>query len=233
MPSPFLVKKSYATSFALTENPISEGGKWSNGAFPGLDWQNMRSVGGLVYGTQSGAGGPPYDDSTAILTGTWSPDQEVEAVVKSLNQQGSAGNYQEVELRLRTKISQNAITGYEINFRCTHDGSQYHQVGRWLGPIGTGGCGLHCAFEACPNSLHPGDAENGMEVADGLPGISDGDVIKASIQGTRIRTYINGVVMQDFTDTMYATGQPGIGHWWRGAGAVDDFGFTRVTVRQL
>lgn len=229
--------RTYTTSFAAAENPLSEGGRWIHGATTGVDWKDMRSSVGLAYGTQDGSGGPPYNDSTAVLSptfwGQWSADQEVEATVKSINQLGSAGNYQEVELRLRTGIIGHVLSGYEINFRCTHDGSQYHQIGRWFGPIGTAGCGLHCAFEACPNSLHPGDAENGMVVGDGLPGISDGDIIKASIVGNRIRTYINGVVMQDFTDDVFSTGQPGIGHWWKGAGAVNDFGLTSVTVREL
>jgi hypothetical protein len=35
--------QTYATSFSLTENPISEGGKWINGGVTGLDWGNVQT----------------------------------------------------------------------------------------------------------------------------------------------------------------------------------------------
>jgi hypothetical protein len=224
---------TYTTTFQATENPFSEGGAWINGAKTGKDWKDIQTVPGQAYGPTNFATSH-YDDATAVLAGTWSADQEVEAKVFSSNQL-SGSDYEEVEIRLRTTIRPNSITGYEILWRVNHDGSQYHQIGRWLGPIGvSGGCALHCAFEAAPNSLHPGDAENGMQAGDGLPGISNGDVVRARIVGTTITTYINDAQMESFTDTMYATGSPGIGHWYHAtSGSPTDFGFTRVTVRGL
>src|SRR5258705_8339267 len=44
--------------------------------------------------------------------------------------------YEEVELRLRTTVTNHSITGYEINFRCTSDASRYVQIVRWNGPPG-------------------------------------------------------------------------------------------------
>ena len=43
--------QTYSTKFEGTEDPLSEGGKWSNG---GLDWTRIRKSGGIAYGTQSG-----------------------------------------------------------------------------------------------------------------------------------------------------------------------------------
>ena len=34
---------TYSTSFGLTENPISEGGVWINGAVTGVDWNNVQT----------------------------------------------------------------------------------------------------------------------------------------------------------------------------------------------
>src|SRR5436190_946862 len=85
--------RSYSTTFALVENPISEGGQWVNGGAQGLDWADVQvSPAGLAHGTQSGSNG--YDDSTALLAGAWGPDQTVSAVVHSLNQQGGT-NFEE------------------------------------------------------------------------------------------------------------------------------------------
>jgi hypothetical protein len=71
--------KSYTTSFLLTENPISEGGNWINGKAVGLDWANVQTTPGLAFGTETGSGG--YDDSTALLTGSWGADQHVKATI--------------------------------------------------------------------------------------------------------------------------------------------------------
>ena len=107
-------QKSYTTTFSLAENPLSEGGRWINGGTAGLDWSNVQIVPGLAFGTQSGSQG--YDDSTAVLAGAWSPNQTMEATVRTANQQ-SDPVFEEVELRLRTTIRSHRITGYEVKFR--------------------------------------------------------------------------------------------------------------------
>jgi hypothetical protein len=35
---------TYTTSFPVTENPISEGGKWISGRAVGLDWTDVRTT---------------------------------------------------------------------------------------------------------------------------------------------------------------------------------------------
>ena len=166
----------------------------------------MRTTSGLAYGTQSGSNG--YDDSTAILAGNWGPNQDVSATVHSVNQQ--TGNvFEEVELRLRTSISAHSITGYEVNFRCTHDGSQYTQVVRWNGKLG---------------SFTEIDGRTG-------PGIYNGDTVRATIAGNTISVYINGSVIFTVTDSTYGTGSPGLGFFLQGGSSNldSDFGFTTYT----
>jgi hypothetical protein len=230
--------RTYTTTFTATENPISEGGNWINGQTVGLDWKNMRTVSGLAYGTQDGSGGPPYNDSTAVISGSWSPDQSAEAIVHTVNQQ-TGGVYEEVELRLRTTITAHSIKGYEVNWRANHDGTQYHQIGYWYGPIGTGSCALNCAFAAVPNSIN--SCCNGMDAAHGNPGLYDGDTVGASIVGNHITTWVIhlGVktILQSFNDTggagggaYFTSGSPGMGHWLRGTGSlISDYGFTKYT----
>ncbi len=66
---------SYSTAFNLTENPLSEGGRWRRANNP---WTNVQTIGGVAFGANSV--GHTYDDSYALLSG-FGPDQTVEAVV--------------------------------------------------------------------------------------------------------------------------------------------------------
>ena len=61
---------TYTTNFPLTENPMSEGGKWMEGKTVGIDWGNISTTPGLAIGT---AGPKRFADATALLTGTWGP----------------------------------------------------------------------------------------------------------------------------------------------------------------
>jgi hypothetical protein len=66
----------YSTRFIRAETPISEGGRWANGEKDGFDWTDVRTVPGLAFGTEIGGNRPDpqkYDDSTALLKGTWGP----------------------------------------------------------------------------------------------------------------------------------------------------------------
>jgi hypothetical protein len=192
----------YSTTFPLTENPISENNVWINGRVTGLDWTNVRTTPGLAFGTQTGSAG--FDDSIAILPGTWGPDQTVTATVHSVNQQ--TGNiFEEVELLLRFQITAHSARGYEVNFRCTHDGTQYTQVVRWNGPLG---------------DFSPLDSRAG-------PGISNGDTVKATIIGSLITVYINNVAIFSVNDTTWTVGNPGMAFFLSGAtGLNSSYGFT-------
>jgi hypothetical protein len=198
--------RSYATSFALDEDPISEGGNWVNGRTVGLDWSDVATVQGHAHGLQSGTGG--YDDATALLGGAWGPDQSVTATVYSVDQKGG-DVYEEVEIRLRSSISANWNEGYEINFRCLTGSSAYVQIVRWNGPLGS--------------FTYLVDRKG--------KGVENGDVVQATIRGDVITVLINGVKVAQATDGAFRGGSPGIGFFLQGATGVNrDYGFSRITV---
>ena len=91
---------------------------WINGGTTGLDWHDLSTTPGLAIGHQSGSS---YTDGTALLTGSWPPDQTAEALVHAKNPNDSC--YQEVELRLRSALSAHTCTGYEVSFKATKTGS--------------------------------------------------------------------------------------------------------------
>jgi len=196
----------YTTNFPNTGNPISEGGNWTTGGSVGLDWSNVRTTPGLAFGTQTGS--TNYNDSIAVLKGTWAADQSATATVHTVNQQ-SGSIFEEVEILLRFAITAHSARGYEFNFSCRSDGSQYVQIVRWNG-----------AF----NNWTLLDARTG-------PGLHNGDQIKASITGSTLTTYINNVAIFSVTDSVIASGNPGIGFYLQGGPSSlnSDYGLTSYT----
>jgi hypothetical protein len=203
--------RTYTTNFPHTEDPISEGGNWINGQTDGLDWANVRTTPGFAFGTELGGtrtAPQKYDDSTALLTGAWGPDQTAQATVHAVNQNDQI--YEEVELRLRSALSLHKATGYEILFRCSKTGKAYTEIVRWNGPLGS-----FTYLRRAKGSHY---------------GVANGDVVKATIVGNVITAYVNGVQVLQATDPTYTSGSPGMGFYIEGTTGVNgDYGFTSFT----
>ena len=195
--------RTYTTEFSVAENAISEKGMWITGKVAGFDWADIAVTPGLAYGVESGTDG--YDDSTAVLTGSWGPDQTAQGTVHTRNQNNDV--IEEVELRLRSSLSAHRAAGYEINFRCSKTPNAYAEIVRWNGPLGK--------FTY-------------LNRASGAKyGVTDGDIVTATAVGNLITAYINGVPVLEATDGTYPTGSPGMGFFLRGATGVNrDYGFT-------
>ena len=205
------VAQTYTTNFPLTEDPISEGGKWINAGVVGLDWNNVRTTPGFAFGTDPGT--VAFADSWALLAGTWGSDQIVQATIKDQNPADLAGCYQELELVLRGNLSAHSATGYEITVRATDDANSYLLIARWNGLLGK-----FTVLEQLSGSAY---------------GVKTGDVFKATIVGNVITAYINGAPKAQTIDSTYATGHPGIG-FYRGiqescAGTNADYEYTNYT----
>ena len=127
--------RTYTTNFPLTENPISEAGNWINGGSVGLDWSNVSTTPGFARGQQipDRGGALNYNDSTALVSGIWGPDQTVQVVVRNANT-GPGG--MEVEIRLRSTIAAHNATGYEVNWSAQST-NPYLNIARWNGPLGS------------------------------------------------------------------------------------------------
>jgi hypothetical protein len=195
--------RRYITNFPLTENPISEKGNWKNGKTVGLDWADIRTAGARAHGTETGS--IKYDDATALLTGSWGPDQTVQATVYTTITENS--NFEEVELRVRSSLSAHICTGYEIMFS-VNPSRQYVEINRWNGASGSW-TGL--------NSRSRYYARNG-------------DVIKATAVGNTITVYLNGAPLFSATDSTYPTGNPGMGFYLQGTSGINSkYGFTNFT----
>jgi hypothetical protein len=185
---------TYTTNFPLTENPLSEGGNWIEGGDVGLDWTNMRTTAGFAFATQSGtnSGDAMFDDSIALLTGTWSNDQSAQATIKIVKPITATGScYQESELLLRGNISAHNATFYEVNVGDRNDSDSYINVVRWNGPLA--------------------DFTTLLALHGTTYGVKTDDIFKATIVRNTITIYINGVQKGQVTDSTFASGNPGIG----------------------
>jgi len=116
------VLPSYATDFAVTENPLQYGGQWRTGLAQGLDWTNPQTAFGASLGTQSGSGAT--DDSIGALSKVWTKNQRAWGVIRK----GSPVPFQEVEILLRFQIAPHVAMGYEVNLAC--DGA-YCDIELW------------------------------------------------------------------------------------------------------
>lgn len=222
--------KVYTTEYSFTEDRIAEGGElWINGGATGVEWTNVKTSNGIATGTMNRLpdGVNLYDDSIAVLKGNWGPDQTAEAVVSAVNRTGGGrsgygeNQYQscdkEVELILRGDITPHSIKLYEVLFSSRIDGTTYHQIGVWYGS------------KADFAELY-GDVGRQYEVY-------DGDVVKATMIGSKIKVYINNVQVSEATDSTHTTGKPGIGFYSsRGCNGTehnDDFGFSSYKATAL
>jgi hypothetical protein len=201
---------SYTTSFPATENPISQSGMWINGGTTGINWTNARTTPGLAFGTMSGngPGNAVYADSTAILGGSWGPTQTASATLAVLNASGASGVFEECELRLRTTVMAGSIIGYEINASVsTNPNNFYMQIVRWNGPLGS--------FTQLNGSTQH---------------FASGDTITATISGSTITAYHNGVPVMTANDSTFGSGSPGIGFFLQGAAGLNaNYGFSNFS----
>ena len=204
-----LAVRSYRTEFRGNETPISEGGIWLNGKRDGIDWADVLMRDGRVYGevtrmmakerrveqqalgagAAAGAAEGDYDDPTAVLVGSWGPDQYGRARVFSKNQTDKY--FQEVEIRLRSSIKPHSCDGYEVFWRCLKTEGGYAEIVRWNGKIGD--------FTSLKKLV-------GKEY-----GVQDGDLIEASVVGNVIKGYVNGKEMISAVDDKIKSGSPGVG----------------------
>ncbi len=198
--------RTYFTKFPTAENPISEGGNWLNGGTAGLDWTNVATTQGRAFGTQSGNSASVFDDSIAMLSGSWGNDQAAVATVY-VNPIPTKC-CPEVELHLRRTIQPHYSGGYEFTCSVT-PASTYMGIVRWPGAIGTS-----------LDSFVTVAGRNDM-------GCADGDVLAATAVGSTLTFYKNGTPVLSGTDTTYTGGAPGIGFFLAyQTGIISNWGFT-------
>lgn len=199
---------TYTTNFSATENPLSEGGRWTNGGTVGLDWQNAQSTTGSPnkgYGTGFSTNAT---DNIAILSG-YPANQSAQITVYYAPGYTAPGSH-EIELLLRFQITAHNASGYETTFRFDGTGVQ---IVRWNGAVD--------------------DYTVLSSTGTGISSLATGDVLKATMIGTTINVYKNGTLVQTVTDATFATGNPGIGFFVNPGGTLDGYCISQFTAAGL
>jgi len=179
---------SYSTNFPLTENPISEGGKWISGGI-NPPRTNVQTASAHAYGTMTSFDGTNYDDSIAILSSAFPANQWAQGTLYN----NGAVDLTEVELVLRGNLTATNNTGYEIDI--VHSGPLVNLVS-WNGPDNNFTIlrGYNTGFT-----------------------INDGDVFYAQIVGTVITLKCNGSTFATYDTSgdafKVSSGSPGMGFW--------------------
>lgn len=208
------------TTFPANENPISEGGDWSQTADASIT--PVQTTGGSAYGTQTGTNGT--DDASAYVKGGnngFGLDYEVEATLQ-INLANLGDGSHEAEILLRwtddgpfydTSFGTIRVRGYEIDLPV--DGASIH-LARYKADTGL--------FDSPGIGFAP----------------ASGDKLRARIEGQRIRVWYNDVLFIDYLDDApgcYREGNPGIGFFYSQGPSVPGtntgFGFASVVIRQL
>ena len=194
---------TYTTNFPLSENPISDGGRWVNGGIFGKT--DVQTAPGKAYGTMVSFNGSQFIDSCACLSG-FGPNHEVLCTISN----SGAVNGLEVEILLRADITSAHVFLYELD--CVYADGGIHLV-RWD------------MTKANPNSYTVLRKSHTVlrKLLGGEAPFSDGDQVYAKIVGTLVTCRYKRVGEGAFSDLFtydtahdpvrYSSGNPGIGFW--------------------
>lgn len=183
----------YTTSFAGTENPISESGKWLTGATDGLDWTDIETVPGKAYASAfDGASGGVKDGIAQLKRSfrSYTSNQYSQGTVFSTYGGSDPGSAHELEVLCNLTVAAHSITGYESYVNCS---GAAHALVRWNGAFGD-----YTALAA------------GNISSPTVP--VEGDVNRIWRNGSLLSFSQNGTLRTTATDTTYLSGNPGIGN---------------------
>lgn len=212
----------YTSTFGGTENPVSESGKWVNGASVGLDWTNVRTTPGLAFADGQTTG---YNDAIAHISTsihTFTNNQWAEGTVYRAPGYAPTTKH-EVELHLRWATSAHNAVGYEIGWGI-HAATAYIFLVKWLGGLGS--------YTAV---YDPGDGSIAIP--------QTGDVFRAEITGSALTVKLNGSIVTGFNGmdvtnsgavALITSGQPGMGFWPNGGDTVPaSYGWSKHRAGEL
>jgi hypothetical protein len=218
--SPTPAGTAYTTNFPLTENPISEGGKWTGGRTVGIDWEDPKTTGGQCVGSMSPTVDGPtrYSDDIAILNTSvhaFTGNQWAQATVYLVPGYTGNGGSHEIELLLDFSITANDAHGYEVLWGI----AGYIAVVRWNGAV----TGFTAIYDPGLGSI---------------PVPQDGDVLRAEKAGNFITIKRNNVFvatadLTTFGGTVYNAGQPGLGFWPVDGAIKDNMGWKNWSAGDL
>lgn len=202
----------FNTNFPNTENPMSQGGIWTQGGDVGGLWKNIRTNGGtpgIAYGASINALTGAYDDCIATLQGRYNPQKHWALINVKLDVAYVPPSSNEIECLVGFTISASNAKGYEIDIA---NGGAIQPV-RWNGASGD--------FDVAAVTTVSGSTFT----------VTDGDFVAVFFDSTSgtptFYLYKNQLVTPNYIchDATGAgailTGSPGLGFWNRDGTGID------------
>lgn len=210
-------KRSYSTSFPLSQTPLSEAGNWIQ---QNIYYTKAISAAGYCYGNQPNPANPGiFEDAYAYLGGYWPRNQYAAGRLKK----GTIGGDMEAELLLCWSDTPDATNGLECGI---HMGGNYWFVNKPGGyPLSS------AATQSYYTEIRPGSSG-------GFTPPSDGDFFEAQIVGNTVSIWVAGNLLGnvDVSGYSFPNGAPGLGFFTGSNGgetANTNVGFYSYTARAL
>lgn len=193
---------SYSTNFPLTENPLSESGRWQVGGITGF-YANPRTTPGKCFAATTVTPGEDDDALGVLLTPAFNANYSVSVTIsKSV---GSKTNSFEVGIYgRRARVSTDFYRGYEVLIGFNPG---EFQVIKWLG----------IAHDLSNFTI--------LSTSGSPAAVSDGDIFRADFIGNVITVYRNGTLFNTTTDSSspWLDGAPGMGFFCDPANTPSDY----------
>jgi hypothetical protein len=183
---------AYSTSFAVDENPMSENGIWVQGGTVGLDWQNVKTLGGKACASNTSSG---FNDCGAHLDPAFAQIPNDQQAVGTIFKAGgyTATDSHECELLIHWLTTAHNARGFENTMPFSGAAQQV----RWNGAVND--------FTV----LSPTGSGGGP--------FNNGSVIKAKMVGNVLTLYQDATQILTVTDATFPSGNPGVGAFVRPA----------------
>lgn len=205
-PPPTQPADIYSTTFPNTQNPLDEGGVWTQGGTHGRAWQNMLSQGGSP-GTAYGAGpSEGYNDNLAFIQYRFSPTRHFAEIVVRRDANYAPPSTHEIEIHVGGTLTANHYQGYEMLWN----------IGGSLQPVRLNG------------SVGNFSTDVFTVVWGNFFTVANNDRVRVEFDSTSgnpiITVYKNGakqIVLTDRTSGHILSGSPGIGAFARSGSGLD------------
>jgi hypothetical protein len=204
--TPVTSLQSFSTNFPNIENPISLGGRMITANSPGVSWVWTP----VIVASPGNAEALDYNqfanDALAVMTGTWRPDVGASVTVGPFAVGHNAPS--EFEIHFRTDPATGA--GYEITWGYY---GHYYIIVQWF---------ANGDFNYVLNDTDPS-----------IPQLVPGDVLTATIIGSTITMYTNGVQVAQASDGLYTTGVPGFGFNGGGNASAEEYSISAFSTWEI
>jgi len=208
------IPDSYSTNFPLTENPISESGKWRVGGVTGY-YGSPRTTTGKCFAGSTVTPGELDDNLAQLISPVISANCSITTTISkstgSKTDSFEAAHYGRMNIDAGTTF----VRGYEILIGFNPG---EFQVVKWLG--------VSHAFPANFVVL----STSGSPAA-----VSNGDVFRTDFIGNVITCYRNGVLFNTTTDSSspWLDGSPGMGFFVSPGNTPSDYCFSSWAVNGI